>query len=133
MPSEAFIIAVNALFLPTPGRDLILSYVSSLKVEEEANIIDNGVSQEATVRQGVRGGLTKAATAPSRVTLAPFRTFTEIEQPESEFVFRMRKNDDGVELALFEADGGAWKADAMRRIAGWISNATAVLGIAVIA
>lgn len=34
-------------------------------------------------------------------------------QPESKFVFRMQ---DGPRAALFEADGGAWKNDAMLSI-----------------
>jgi hypothetical protein len=122
MASEPFLIAVNALFLPTKGRDELLAYASSLKVESEANITDTGVSQEATVRQGIKGGLTKSEPAPARVVLKPFRTFTEIDQPESEFVFRMRRSESGVDLALFEADGGAWKSEAMLRISAWLSE-----------
>ncbi len=133
MPSEPFLIAVNALFLPTKGRDDLLSFASRLKIEESTNLVDTGVSQEATVRVGTKGGLTETEPAPARVTLKPFRTFTEIDQPESEFVFRMRRSEGGVDLALFEADGGAWKAEAMQRIAAWISEKTADIGLAVIA
>jgi hypothetical protein len=120
--SEKFIISVNALFIPTKGRDELLSFVSSLKIESESSIIDTGVAQDATVRMGVKGGLTKSDTAPARITLKPYRSFTEIDQPESEFVFRMKKSESGVDLALFEADGGAWKSEAMGRIADWITE-----------
>ena len=38
-------------------------------------------------------------------------------QPESQFVFRMKEDKyDGVQCALFEADGGAWKLKAMENI-----------------
>jgi hypothetical protein len=121
MDSEAFIIAVNSLFLPSSGRDEVLTYVSRLKIEDEANLSDDGVSQSATIRTGIKGGLVETAKAPSRTVLIPYRTFAEIDQPESEFVFRMKRDGNGgVMLALFEADGGAWKSIAQERIAGWI-------------
>lgn len=121
--SESFIIAVNSLFLPSSGRDEVLSYVSRLKIEDEANLSDDGVSQSATIRTGIKGGLVETAKAPSRTVLVPYRTFAEVDQPESEFVFRMKRDGDDVKLALFEADGGAWKSEAMRRIQGWLSEA----------
>lgn len=123
MDSGAFIIAVNSLFLPSSGRDEVLSYVSRLKIEDEGNLTDDGVSQSATVRTGIKGGLVENAKAPSRAVLIPYRTFAEVDQPESEFVFRMKRNDGGVCLALFEADGGAWKSVAMERLSGWLAAA----------
>lgn len=59
---------------------------------------------------------------PPRVKLAPYRTFIEIEQPESEFVFRARKADDLPHFALFEADGGAWRIESMKRIKAYLEN-----------
>ena len=53
---------------------------------------------------------------PNPVTLRPYRTFTEVTQPESEFVFRMKDDSMSVYCALFEADGGAWKREAMKNI-----------------
>ena len=47
--------------------------------------------------------------------LRPYRTFTEVVQPASDFIFRM-KEDRGITCALFEADGGAWKNAAMKNI-----------------
>ena len=52
---------------------------------------------------------------PDPVLLAPFRTFPEIDQVPSQFIFRMRENR-GVEMALFEADGGAWEMETIQRI-----------------
>lgn len=131
--SESFIIAVNSLFLPSSGRDEVLAYVSRLKIEDESNLTDDGISQSATVKTGIKGGLVETAKAPSRTVLIPYRTFTEVSQPESEFVFRMKRSGEGgVSLALFEADGGAWKSIAMERIQGWL-GAAIDKGIAVIA
>ena len=45
------------------------------------------------------------------------RTFSEIEQPESNFVLRV---DRDANIALFEADGGAWKNAAVARIRDYL-------------
>lgn len=47
------------------------------------------------------------------VTLAPYRTFQEVEQPVSQFVFRV---DNKRNVTLAEADGGMWKLDARRTV-----------------
>ena len=122
LSGEEFIIAINSLFIQTPGRDELLKYVAKIKMEKEATIEDDGVSQTASVRVGMRGNLTEDKAAPGKVTLAPFRTFTEVEQPASEFVFRMRTNDNEVQLSLHEADGGAWKREAMKNVGVWIED-----------
>jgi hypothetical protein len=56
---------------------------------------------------------------PNPVVLAPYRTFPEIAQPESKFIFRMQT---GPTAALFEADGGAWRNEAMGRIKAWLEE-----------
>jgi hypothetical protein len=83
---------------------------------------DDGVSQAVTAKVGVA---TKADVAmPNPVLLAPYRTFPEIEQPIGSFVFRARSNgsDNAPSFALFEADGGAWRIDAMERIVAWLKK-----------
>jgi len=56
---------------------------------------------------------------PNPVVLAPFRTFPEVIQPESKFIFRMQS---GPQAALFEADGGAWRNEAMGRIKTYLEE-----------
>ena len=51
-----------------------------------------------------------------RVMLRPFRTFLEVEQPESEFLLRVDP-DEGI--GFFEADGGIWKLEAKKNIADY--------------
>lgn len=63
------------------------------------------------------------AVVPSPVRLKPYRTFTEVDQPESNFVFRMKEDKyEGVQCALFEADGGAWKLHAMESIQEYLEE-----------
>ncbi len=85
--------------------------------EDGADIEDDGVSQITTVKQGVASRA--KAKAPNPVKLAPYRTFLEVKQPESDFILRLDKNAN---LALFEADGGFWKIQAVRLVKEYLSE-----------
>ncbi len=129
-PQEEFVIALQVGFVPTDEHRALLGIVSNLTAEEVRVSADNGVSQEVTRRAGVH--LSQRTVLPNPVTLTPWRTFREVEQPESAFILRVRKAGDAIALALFEADGGKWK-DAARKnvleyLSGSVSRATAVLG-----
>lgn len=50
------------------------------------------------------------------VKLRPYRTFAEIEQPESSYVFHIKDGDRGPAFKLVEADGGLWKNAVMKKI-----------------
>lgn len=54
------------------------------------------------------------------VKLKPYRTFFEVEQPESEFLLRI---GDGGQVGLFEADGGMWKMTARYTIKSYLQEA----------
>lgn len=52
-------------------------------------------------------------------------TFSEIEQPARRFVFRLRpgrSEGDGVQAALFDADGTAWRREAILSIRDWFTD-----------
>lgn len=61
------------------------------------------------------------AEVPNPVSLRPYRTFHEIEQPESLFVFRMKERD-GMNCAIYEADGGAWRNTAIQSIKKYLDD-----------
>ena len=63
-----------------------------------------------------------AAMDRSRIPLRPYRTFTEVEQPESEFILRL---DDEGRVGIIEADGGAWKMTAKANIAAYFETTLA--------
>ena len=115
MGHENFLIALQSQFIPGEDRDLLLKFAGTVENGTVAQYGDDGVTQKATIKTGIASK--GEAIVPSPVKLRPFRTFIEVEQPESAFIFRMRQNErDGVECALFEADGGAWKNAAMKNI-----------------
>ena len=123
LPQEEFNIALLSMFVPEDGRNGLISISGNLAKEMEARQQDDGFTQQVNVRAGVT--MVKPATASSRVTLFPFRTFTEVPQPQGEFIFRVKHDERlGNLCALFEADAGAWKLIAMRSIKEWLKNAT---------
>lgn len=115
MDHENFLIALQSKFIPNDDRDLLLRFTGTVENGTVAQYGDDGVTQKATIKTGIASK--GEAVVPNPVRLRPFRSFIEVEQPESAFVFRMRQDDgDGVECAIFEADGGAWKNAAMKNI-----------------
>lgn len=128
--TEAFIIGLQSCFQRTyiekpDGKvvgdlDYVLKVASNVSSEGKVTNSDDGISQNVEMSKGIV--LKETATLKSRVQLAPFRTFSEIDQPLSMFVFRVRENGGSIQLALFEADGGRWRLDAVAGIAKWLKS-----------
>ncbi len=117
---ESFCIALQSKFIQNNDRDLLLKFAGTVESGTVAQYGDDGVTQKATIKTGLASK--GEAILPNPVRLKPFRTFLEINQPESDFIFRMREGR-GVECAIYEADGGAWQIEAMQRIKVYIQNA----------
>ena len=132
---ERAIIGLNCHFQPTPERDNLVALLSSIKESKVTDTIDNGVAQQQVV---ARGGVVFVGqvNVPSPVPLRPYRTFRDVAQPLSQFVVRMRARQDEDEppqVAIFEADGGAWKLTAIAEVAEMLKKALEPIGVAVIA
>lgn len=118
---ETFCINVQSKFIDDPGTDkaIILKFAGTVEQGSVAEYGDDGVTQKATVKTGIASKTD--AVVPNPVKLRPFRTFIEVEQPVSEFIFRMKQDKyDGIFCAIFEADGGAWKNAAMKNIKDYL-------------
>jgi len=117
--NESFLIALQAKFMPSPDRDLLLKFAGTVESGTVAKYGDDGISQKATVKTGVASK--SDCIVPNPVRLIPFRTFMEVGQPESSFIFRMRDDNQlGIQCAIFEADGGAWKNVEMTHIKDYL-------------
>ena len=108
---EEFNVALQSVFASTADRDILLKVVGNLKEDNVKTTGDDGISQAVTIKTGV--ATAADVKVPNPVTLAPYRTFIEVKQPESKFIFRMK---DGPRGAIFEADGGAWRNQAILNI-----------------
>lgn len=112
---ESFLIALQSKFIDNEDRELLLRFTGTVENGTVAQYGDDGVTQKATIKTGIASK--GDAIVPNPVRLRPFRTFIEVEQPESAFVFRMSQDGNGgVSCAIFEADGGAWKNAAMKNV-----------------
>lgn len=114
---EVALIELRSLFIPNEGTAYLLDLLSRMTDENSVSTKDNGVTQTVEARQGV--ALNALVEVKPRVMLRPFRTFLEVEQPESEFLLRVDP-DEGI--GFFEADGGIWKLEAKKNIADYFNT-----------
>lgn len=78
---------------------------------------DDGCSQVATMTTGIA---TKAdVIVPNPVELIPYRTFQEVGQPASKFVFRISDKEVPA-FKIVEAEGGIWKNEAISNIKAFL-------------
>lgn len=118
---EEFVIGLQSRFVASPDLVETLKIASNLEASTVVQSEDDGISQRTTVKQGVQ--LKEVVKVKGRVVLRPYRTFREVEQPGSEFVFRLRSDNGAIpHCALFEADGGKWKLDAVLAIKAWLDG-----------
>lgn len=118
--TESFNIKLQSTFVINDDRTILLKLVGTIKEEDVREFGDNGITQVVTAKTGV--AQVGDVMVPNPVVLKPYRTFVEVDQPESNFVFRMKT---GPHCALFEADGGAWKLEAMKNIKEYLEEALA--------
>ena len=117
---ESFIIQMQSMFQNTDDKAVVMQAAGNVEDKTVANYGDDGVTQKATIKTGL--ATVEDILVPNPVKLRPFRTFHEVEQPDIEFVFRMRNGQNGISCALFEADGGAWKFKAVHSIADYLKK-----------
>lgn len=110
-------IMLQARFVPTDARKVLLAALGNIVADEELQQEDDGVGQRVTTQKGINRSEEKIV---NPVLLRPFRTFTEIEQPESPFIVRLHQSDDDIKVAIFEADGGAWRNTARQSIKAFL-------------
>jgi hypothetical protein len=123
LSQEEFAVQFRSMFVPKEGDDFdyVLSYTSKITGGTQVEGGDDGITQEVSVRRAVSGVLKDKVALKPIVRLSPYRTFREVEQPESEFLLRVRLNqNDAPTVALFEADGGAWVNQATENIVEYI-------------
>nr|DAP79985.1 MAG TPA: hypothetical protein [Caudoviricetes sp.] len=121
MNQEKFCINLQSKFLDERDRALILKFAGTVEAGTVAEYGDDGITQKATIKTGIASK--SDAVVPNPVRLTPYRTFLEVDQPASNFVFRIKQDKyEGVACALFEADGGAWKIEAKNNIKEYLQR-----------
>ena len=115
--TEQFNIMLQSAFVDVGTKSALLKYTGLIQDEAVKTTGDDGVSQQVIVKTGVAS--VGQAIVPNPVELAPYRTFPEVEQPISKFIFRMQ---EGPRAALYEADGGARRNKAILSIKEYLQE-----------
>jgi hypothetical protein len=117
LDTETFIVCAQSRIekQETDDLDYVLKVASAITSEAVQTSEDDGISQRVAMKAGIH--LKADEKIQPRVKLAPYRTFPEVKQALSQFVLRARNHGDAIELALFEADGGRWRIDAIENLA----------------
>lgn len=126
--SEELFINIQTCFMPDDNRDIVLRIVNNMTEEQTAQVSDDGISQRVNIKSGVQE--VDKAIFRNPAYLRPMRTFTEVCQPQSPFIVRFK---EGKQAALFEADGGKWKVEAVRSIGKYLREQLAEQNVVVIA
>ena len=120
MDMETFTINLQTYFAPDGDRDELVQLAGTVRADQGVTVADDGMTQQVTARSGI--SLIQQVSVPNPVELVPFRTFTEVEQPASPFVFRMRRDGDTIMAALFAADADMWKREAILNIRDYFGS-----------
>lgn len=120
MSLEDFILGLQIRFADADDRKKVLSLLSNVKNETVKSAMDDGMTQVVQAKSGV--ALVSEVSVPNPIMLCAYRTFRDIVQPSSLFVLRVQAGPQGglPQVGLFEADGGAWKLQAIERIREWL-------------
>lgn len=116
---ERFMIELQANFQENNDLKAVMKMAGNIDSKNSQSFTDDGITQVATITVGIAA---KAdALVPNPVELIPYRTFQEIVQPASKFVFRIGdKNEPS--FKLIEAEGGIWKNEAISNIRKYFSE-----------
>lgn len=119
MNFEEAMIALRTRFQDTEDTIYALKLLSDITTGSKVTYNDNGIATSVVTRKGI--DLQTNAPIKPIVSMRPYRTFQEVEQPASDFLIRI--NDRGI---LFtEADGGMWKLTARNTIKNYFEAAFA--------
>lgn len=109
-------IALRTRFQETPDTLYAMKLVSDISLGAKVIYNDNGIATTITTQKGV--ALQTNEQIRPLVKLRPYRTFQEVEQPES--IFLIRVSDRGI--SFIEADGGMWKLTARETIKKYLES-----------
>ncbi len=107
---EEFMIWLQGAFVQEDQVKNLLRIIGTIQSDAVRVSADDGVSQRVTTKRGIF--LANEETLPNPVTLQPFRTFPDIDQPFVRFVLRVDCDPgESPRLLLAETGDVGWMAD----------------------
>ena len=103
LPFEEAQIALRTRFQDTPDTQYAMRLLTEISTGARITFNDNGVATTVVTKKGI--DLQANEAIRPIITLKPYRTFQEVEQPDSMFLIRISERG----ISFIEADGGMWK------------------------
>ena len=116
MGFEEMQIALRTRFQETTDAAYAMKLLSDITTGGKITFNDNGVATSVVTQKGV--ALQANEAIRPIVKLKPYRTFQEVEQPESPFLIRVSERG----ISFTEADGGMWKLKARETIKAFLEE-----------
>ena len=113
---EEAIISLRTRFQESQDSLYALKLLSEITTGSKVTYNDNGVATSVVTKSGI--AMQSNETIRPIIRLRPYRTFQEVEQPESQFLIRI--NERGINF--IEADGGMWKLMARNTIKAYLEE-----------
>lgn len=114
---EEALIAARTRFQPSQDQTYLLKLLSEITNGAKVTFSDNGVATTVVTQKGI--ALQGSEAIKPIVTLRPYRTFQELEQPDGLFLLRVSERN----IKFVEADGGLWRLEARKRIVAYLEAA----------
>lgn len=127
---ESFIIEVLSKFVNNEERESLLSLAGSISDKSEVKLLDDGISQSVSTKSGIQRISDVEIKNP--ITLKPFVTFPDIEQPEKLYNFRIN-SAHVIQMALISCDGDLWKIKAIKSIKEYLLKELKDVKVSIIA
>lgn len=126
------LIELRECFVQTPDVEQLSEIISTVKIEDLAELVDNGLSREVSVKSRVTSGK-KGDSTIVNLTLIPIRTFYEVAPVPSQFTMRWkREGEKDVKIRLIEQLSHEWRYKQMQVIAEFLNQQDSLAGIAVL-
>lgn len=116
LPFEEAMIALRTRFQPTADAEYALRLLADITTGSKVTYNDNGVATTVVTQKGI--ALQGNTAIRPILSLRPYRTFQEVEQPESQFLIRISERG----ITFVEADGGMWKLDARQKVKAYLED-----------
>ena len=110
MDFEEAQVAMRTRFQNTEDVLYLQKLLSEISMGSKVTRNDNGVATTIVTKKGI--DMQQQSTIRPILTLRPYRTFQEVDQPESTFLIRV----DERAIRFIGADGGMWKLKARQTI-----------------
>lgn len=114
---EEALIALRTRFQHATDTEYALRLLSNITTGGKVTYNDNGVATSIVTKRGI--DLQNNETIRPIIKLRPYRTFQEVEQPESDFLIRLNERN----ITFLEADGGMWKLAARNTVKQYLVDA----------